>query len=89
MDKWFPTTKYCHNCGSKVELTLNDRVFECQKCKIKEDRDIHAANNMVWFYLKYIKLDRFGTNQTSIKKPVKIAYNTFISNFLSRKIQRL
>ena len=77
LDKWFPTTKYCHNCGNKVELQLKDRIFECPKCKIKEDRDIHAANNMVWFYLKYIKLDRLGTNPTSIKMPVKIDYNIY------------
>ena len=49
-------------------------IFECPNCKTKEDRDIHAANNMIWFYLKYNKLDRFGTDQTSIKGPVKIAY---------------
>ena len=47
LDKWFPTTKYCSNCGTKVALELNDRIFECPNCKTKEDRDIHAANNMI------------------------------------------
>ena len=79
LDKWFPTTKYCRHCGSKVELELKDRIFECPKCKTKEDRDIHAANNMIYFYLIYNKLDRSGTDQTSIKGPVKIAYNKFVS----------
>ena len=85
LDKWFPTTKYCYNCGSKVELELKDRIFECPKCKTKEDRDIHAANNMIWFYLKYNKLDRSGTDQTSIKGPVKIAYNKFISKLAKQE----
>ena len=85
LDKWFPTTKYCYNCGSKVELELKDRIFECPKCKTKEDRDIHAANNMIWFYLKYNKLDRCGTDQTSIKGPVKIAYNKFISKLAKQE----
>ena len=50
-------------------------IFECSNCKTKEDRDIHAANNMIWCYFKYNKLDRSGTDQTNIKGPVKIAYN--------------
>ena len=55
-------------------------MFECPVCKEKEDRDIHAAKNMVFFYLKYNELDRSGTDKTSIKKPVKISYNNFIRN---------
>ena len=85
LDQWFPTTKYCRYCGSKVELELKDRTFECPKCKTKEDRDIHAANNMIWFYLKYNKLDRSGTDQTSIKGPVKIAYNKFVSKLAKQE----
>ena len=46
---------------------------------------IHAANNMIWFYLKYNKLDRSGTDQTSIKGPVKITYNKFISNLAKQE----
>ena len=80
LDKWFPTTKYCTKCNTKVELELKDRIFACPNCNTKENRDIHAANNMIWFYLKYNKLDRSGTDQTSIKGPVKIAYKLFISN---------
>ena len=85
LDKWFPTTKYCRHCGSKVELESKDRIFECPKCKTKEDRDIHAANNMIYFYLIYNKLDRSGTDQTSIKGPVKIAYNRFVSKLAKQE----
>ena len=76
---------YCNKCNTKVELKLKDRIFECPNCKTKEDRDIHAANNMIWFYLKYKKLDRSGTDQTSIKGPVKITYNKFISNLAKQE----
>ena len=79
LDKWFPTTKYCNKCNTKVELGLNDRTFECPICKEKEDRDIHAAKNMIYFYRLYDKLDRSGTDQTSIKRPVKISYKKLIS----------
>ena len=84
LDKWFPTTKYCNKCNTKVELGLNDRTFECPICKEKEDRDIHAAKNMVYFYHLYNKLDRSGTDQTSIKWPVKISYKKLVS-YLSKQ----
>ena len=76
LDKWFPTTKYCSNCGSKVKLELNDRIFECPKCKTKEDRDIHAANNMIWFYLHNI-----NAPGTDVNMPVsnKISFKEFVA----------
>ena len=40
---------------------------------------------VLWFYLKYNKLDRSGTDQTSIKGPVKIAYNKFVSNLAKQE----
>ena len=84
LDQWFPTTKYCNKCNTKVELKLNDRTFECPVCKEKEDRDIHAAKNMIYFYHLYNKLDRSGTDQTSIKGPVKISYKKLVS-YLSKQ----
>ena len=76
LDKWFPTTKYCSNCRSKVELELKDRIFECPKCKTKEDRDIHAANNMIYFYLSNI-----NAPGTDVNMPVnnKISYKEFVA----------
>lgn len=50
LSKWFPSTKLCSCCGEKVGMKLHERVFVCPKCGYTEDRDIHAAKNMVWFY---------------------------------------
>ena len=42
-----PTTKYCPQCGKlKKDITLADRVYICS-CGYTEDRDIHAAQNMI------------------------------------------
>lgn len=71
LDRWFPTTKYCSACGSKIELDLNDRIFVCSTCGTTKDRDVHAANNMIYFYLKY--KETAGTVDTS--KPVAIKFN--------------
>ena len=76
LDKWFPTTKYCRHCGSKVELKLKDRIFECPKCKIKEDRDIHAANNMIYFYLHSINAPGTDVNMLVDNK---ISYKKFVA----------
>ena len=42
-----PTTKYCPECGKlNKDITLAYRVYECS-CGYREDRDIHAARNMI------------------------------------------
>ena len=48
--KYVPTTKACLSCGYINEnLTLNDRTFKCPHCGLEEDRDIHAAKNVLIF----------------------------------------
>ena len=76
LDKWFPTTKYCRHCGSKVTLELKDRIFECPNCKTKEDRDIHAANNMIYFYLHSINAPGTDVNMLVDNK---ISYKEFVA----------
>ncbi len=47
VDRWFPSSKTCSNCGSKKEtLTLDERVFECSECGFSLDRDLNAAINL-------------------------------------------
>ena len=42
-----PTTKYCPCCGKlKKNIKLSDRIYECE-CGYREDRDVHAARNMI------------------------------------------
>ena len=44
VDRWFPSSKTCSNCGIKKEtLSLGERVFECYHCGFKIDRDLNAA----------------------------------------------
>ena len=47
IDKWFPSSKTCHNCGYvNKELTLSDRKYICPICGEVFDRDINAAINI-------------------------------------------
>ena len=48
IDRWFPSSKRCGNCGHIVDkLSLNIREWECPKCGTNHDRDVNAANNIL------------------------------------------
>lgn len=47
-DQWFPSSKLCSHCGSKVDtLPLDIRQWCCPSCNTLHDRDINAALNLV------------------------------------------
>ncbi|MBN3897112.1 MAG: IS200/IS605 family element transposase accessory protein TnpB [Nostoc sp. NOS(2021)] len=47
VDRWFPSSKTCSNCGTKKEtLPLKERVFECGHCSFVLNRDLNAAINL-------------------------------------------
>lgn len=51
-DKYLPSTKTCSGCGEvKAFMNLNDRVYECDKCGLKINRDYNASLNL----LSYMK----------------------------------
>ena len=46
-DRFYPSSKTCNKCGYiKRNLKLNDRVYICDKCNLKIDRDLNAAINL-------------------------------------------
>jgi putative transposase len=48
IDRWFPSSKRCGNCGHIVDkLPLNIRDWECPKCKTTHDRDLNASKNIL------------------------------------------
>ena len=52
LSKWLPTSKFCFDCFSKHDnLQLWDREFACPNCGCVSDRDLHAAQNMIYFAL--------------------------------------
>ena len=47
VDRWFPSSKTCSNCGTvKAKLSLSERVFNCDACGLSMDRDLNAAINI-------------------------------------------
>ena len=48
VERYFPSSKRCSNCGHVVEkLPLNIRDWEYPKCGSHHDRDINAAINIL------------------------------------------
>lgn len=47
IDRFFPSSKNCNNCGNKKnDLKLSDRTYKCVSCGYENDRDINAALNI-------------------------------------------
>jgi putative transposase len=46
-DRFYPSSKMCSACGwVKVKLTLAERIFTCEACGLRLDRDLNAACNL-------------------------------------------
>jgi putative transposase len=48
VDRFFPSTKKCYVCGNVVDIALSERVYNCDKCGLSEDRDIKAAKSNLY-----------------------------------------
>ena len=47
LERFYPSSKTCSNCGSyKKDLKLSQRVFCCNHCQEKIDRDFNASLNI-------------------------------------------
>ena len=47
VERFYPSSKTCSNCGYyKKDLKLHQRVYHCDNCKEKIDRDFNASLNL-------------------------------------------
>ena len=48
IDKWYPSSKRCFDCGHMLDsLPLDVRSWACPACGVVHDRDINAAKNIL------------------------------------------
>lgn len=48
IDKWFPSSKRCSDCGHTMpKMPLKIRQWACPECGVTHDRDINAARNVL------------------------------------------
>jgi putative transposase len=46
ISRWYPSTKTCSACAHKQPMPLNVRIFRCESCGYKINRDLNAAINI-------------------------------------------
>ena len=48
VDRFYPSSRLCHNCGHKYDgLLLSEREWVCESCGVLHDRDVNAALNIL------------------------------------------
>lgn len=47
IDRYFPSTKACYECGHRETVGLSDRTWQCSGCGAAHDRDVNAAKNIL------------------------------------------
>ena len=81
IDKAYPTTKLCYNCGRlNKDITLNDRTFICPSCGFQEERDLKAAKTILFIGQcknTYVPVER---RNTTVEK-----MSDFLSSYEQRK----
>jgi IS605 OrfB family transposase len=88
-----PSSKMCSNCGNIYkELSLKERKWKCNNCKIEHDRDINAAKNIKQFglirydrYKNYIGSERPDSKPVENLTPVNKACKSGVSKLKSMK----
>ncbi len=78
IDRWFPSSKTCSQCGKiKEKLSLSTRTYECEYCGAIIDRDINAAIN-----IKKVALLQIGPGRSEYKPVDHAMAGTAISSSL-------
>ena len=67
VDRFFPSSKLCSNCGTKNDnLTLKDRTWKCVSCDIEHDRDYNASLNILNEGKRLLKLNKIGLSSPEL-----------------------
>ena len=55
VDKWYPSSQICSDCGNKQKIPLSTRTYRCPCCGLLIDRDHNAAINIKNEALRLVK----------------------------------
>lgn len=86
VDRFYPSSKTCSNCGSiKKDLTLKDRIYNCDKCGISIDRDYNASLNL----LSQLKQQQIGLVQPEFTpEDLKaLQYDLLLNGIVTSKVE--
>lgn len=66
------TTQTCMRCGAKTKHEPSKRTYVCSKCGYTDDRDVHAAQNMVLMGIGLLPVER---RDTLVERMSDLAYD--------------
>ena len=76
LSRFAPTTKLCFHCGEvHNEIKVWDRVFRCD-CGVCMDRDIHAAQCMVWMFENNFQIPTEHRNTMQVENKTSGKYSS-------------
>lgn len=62
-DRWFASSKLCSSCKAlNPNLTLADRIYNCQECSLKICRDYNASLNLEYYTGRQPEIYAAGDN---------------------------
>ena len=60
-DRFYPSTKRCSNCGNvKADIKLSERLYICNNCNSRIDRDLNAAINLLNYTPEFGRIQARG-----------------------------
>lgn len=85
VDRFYPSSKLCSNCGSiKKDLTLKDRIYNCDKCGISIDRDYNASLNLLSQLKQHIGLVQSEFTPEDLKA---LQYDLLLNGIVTSKVE--
>jgi putative transposase len=70
-DRWFPSTKTCHACGTvRHQMSLGERTFHCDTCGLSCDRDRNAAANLA-AWAEHAQAPRTAKRAAGLPRPLE------------------
>jgi putative transposase len=71
-NRWYPSSKTCSVCGVvRAKLTLAERVFTCESCGARCDRDLNAARNLAALADRVVEGELRPDGKPTVETPVR------------------
>lgn len=87
VDKFFPSTQLCPQCGALNKLKVSDRIYECG-CGFVEDRDIKSAQCIETEGMRTLELP-MDRRDIKLEENVSSTFFNFLSNIGGIKASKM
>ena len=82
VDRFYPSSQLCSNCGNRQKMPLKERVYTCPNCKTSLDRDLNASINLK----NYASTPSSGETLKKACREVKSLDNIVVETSLKQEV---